>query len=409
MSWQRAPLWIAGLVVLGAAGTIGLAWAAGMGGRDLVHLAVLLAPAGIATILISWAAARLLMHASLRRRLPAAAIIGVVVALLNLGVLAASMAVDRHDVVLVGLLLLYSGAAGVSAGLLLARGPVGAVQRLSELTARLPQGGEPMTEVSSLGGGPELDSLGRVIVDTSERLRASIEMERQAEARRRDLITAVSHDLRTPLTGLRAVIEAIDDGVVGDPTTLRRYLDEARHAVDTLVLLVNDLLELTALDAGVNEAEPDGRLADVVDEAVEACESQARAKGLVVRSSLDGAAGAACSRRLVRVLQNLVQNAIRHTPADGSIRVEARRVDGGLEIAVVDSGEGIPADVVGRVFDPFWRGDAARSTPGAGLGLALAKRIVEALGGEIGVRSAPTDGTTFTVRLPVSGGGGLER
>src|SRR5918996_3497111 len=104
MSWHRAPMWIAGLVVLGAAGTIGLAWAAGMGGRDLVHLAVLLAPAGIATILISWAAARLLMHASLRRRPPAAAIIGVVVALLNLGVLAASMAVDRHDVVLVGLL-----------------------------------------------------------------------------------------------------------------------------------------------------------------------------------------------------------------------------------------------------------------------------------------------------------------
>jgi signal transduction histidine kinase len=100
------------------------------------------------------------------------------------------------------------------------------------------------------------------------------------------------------------------------------------------------------------------------------------------------------------VLQNLLQNAIRHTPADGAVRVEARRRPNGVEVAVEDTGEGIPPDVLGKVFDPFWRGDAARTTPGSGLGLALAKRIVEALGGDIRVESAPAAGSRFAVILP---------
>jgi signal transduction histidine kinase len=399
-SHVRGLIVVSTLVVLGAASTVGLASVAGMAGHDLAHLAALLAPAGMATILVSWAGARMFAHASLRRRLWAAAVIGVGVGLVNLLALAAAMAVDPHDVLLIGLLLAYAGAAGVGAGIFLARAPVAAVERLSLAADALAEG-EPPSGIDSLGAGPELDSLGRSFQQTSQRLRESIAKEREAEGQRRDLVTAVSHDLRTPLAGLRAVIESIEDGVVDDPGTMRRYLAEARRAVDTLVVLVDELFELAAVDAGAIGAEgTHARLAEVVGAAVAACRSQAWVKGLVVVSSLDGAGEAACSARLVRVLQNLVQNAIRHTPADGSVRVEARRVEAGLEIAVIDSGEGIPADALGRVFDPFWRGDAARSTPGAGLGLALAKRIVEALGGSIEVRSQPAIGSRFTVRLP---------
>jgi signal transduction histidine kinase len=102
----------------------------------------------------------------------------------------------------------------------------------------------------------------------------------------------------------------------------------------------------------------------------------------------------------VRVLQNLLQNAIRHTPADGTVRMEARRGAGGLELVVEDTGEGISPETVEHVFEPFWRGDAARSGGGSGLGLALAKRIVESLGGQIQVHSEPAEGSRFAVVLP---------
>jgi signal transduction histidine kinase len=100
------------------------------------------------------------------------------------------------------------------------------------------------------------------------------------------------------------------------------------------------------------------------------------------------------------VLQNLLQNAIRHTPVDGSVRMEAHRRDEWIELVVQDTGEGIDAEALEHVFEPFWRGDAARSGPGSGLGLALARRIVEALGGQIVVESAPARGARFAVLLP---------
>jgi signal transduction histidine kinase len=228
-----------------------------------------------------------------------------------------------------------------------------------------------------------------------------LERERAAEAQRRDLVTAVSHDLRTPLSGLRAMIEAIEDGVVDDPATIRRYVGEMRGAVDSLVALVDDLFELVQLDAGAIEAESHrARLEDVVRSAVAACDAQAAEKGLVLKTSLEGADAVLTSPRLTRVVQNLLQNAIRHTPADGTVRVEAHRAGDGVELVVEDSGEGIAPEAVERVFDPFWRGDAARATDGSGLGLALAKRIVETLGGSIMVDSEPARGSRFSVLLP---------
>jgi len=233
------------------------------------------------------------------------------------------------------------------------------------------------------------------------RLSASLERHRAAEAQRSDLITAVSHDLRTPLAGLRAMVEAIDDGVVDDVATVRRYVAEMRGAVDSLVVLVDDLFELVQLDAGAIGAESErARLDDVVRSAVAACDAQAAEKGLALETKLNGAAAARCSPRITRVIQNLLQNAIRHTPADGSVRVEARQAGDRIEVVVADSGEGIEPAALERVFDPFWRGDAARSSEGAGLGLALAKRIVEALGGSIVVESEPTRGSRFAIVLP---------
>jgi signal transduction histidine kinase len=167
------------------------------------------------------------------------------------------------------------------------------------------------------------------------------------------------------------------------------------------VVLVDDLFELVQLVAGAIEAESErARLEDVVRSAVAACDAQAAQKGLTLETSLADARGASCSPRVTRVVQNLLQNAIRHTPADGTVRVEARHLRDGLEVVVEDSGEGIEREALQRVFDPFWRADPARTGNGAGLGLALAKRIVEALGGRIQAESRPAQGSRFAVILP---------
>jgi signal transduction histidine kinase len=301
-------------------------------------------------------------------------------------------------------MLVYSTAAAIGAALALARGSAAAVEQLSGTARRIAEGDLDARVGAIEAAGPELDDLATTLDEMASRLSASIERERAVEAQRRDLVTAVSHDLRTPLSGIRAMVEAIDDGVVDDAETIRRYVREMRSSMDSLVALVDDLFELVQLDAGAIEAETQrARVEDVVRSAVAACDAQAMEKGLVLETRLDGAEAALTSPRLTRVVQNLLQNAIRHTPADGTIRVEARHDATGLELVVEDSGEGIDPASVQRVFEPFWRGDTARSSQGSGLGLALAKRIVEALGGSIMVESQPTRGSRFAVLIPDPG------
>jgi signal transduction histidine kinase len=399
MTWR--PVALAGAVAaVGAAGTIAVGALAGMGGTELTHLGLLLLPAAVVTVVAAVLAGPLLARASFRQRLVAVALVAAVASLANLGALAALMFVDPHDAALMGTLLAYSLGAGVAAALVASRGQSAAVDRLARAASRLARG-DLDARIGPLGAGPELDALARTLDEMAERVQRSIAAQRAADRTRRDLITAVSHDLRTPLAGLRAVAEAIEDGVVNDPPTLRRYMADLHAQVATLSELVDDLFELVQLEEGAVLAESSrARLEDVVVSAVDACRSQAAAKGLVVERRLDGAGSAACSPRVGRVLQNLLQNAIRHTPADGTVRIEAHRRDDTLEVVVADTGEGIPAEALDRVFDPFWRGDPSRSGPGSGLGLALARRIVEALGGDIRVESTPAAGSRFAVVLP---------
>jgi signal transduction histidine kinase len=395
------PLALAGLVaVTGAAGTLAGGALIGMGASQLTHLALLLVFAVAVTLLSAAAAGRLLARASFRQRLVGTALAAAVVSLGNLAALAALMFVSPRDAAQMALLLVYSVGAGVGAAVALSRAESAAVGRLSRTAGEL-AGGHLDARVGPIAAGPELEALGRALDDMADRVQRSISAERAADRTRRDLIIAVSHDLRTPLAGLRAMVEAIEDGVVDDPPTLRRYIGEIRRQVESLSILVDDLFELVILDAGAVVAESRAAsLEEVIGSALAACEVQAEAKGLVVERRLDGTGKADCSPRMVRVLQNLLQNAIRHTPADGTVRIEARRLPNALEIAVEDSGEGIRPEALDRVFEPFWRGDASRSGPGSGLGLAVAKRIVEALGGVMTVRSVPARGARFEVVLP---------
>jgi signal transduction histidine kinase len=384
----------------GAFGTLLAAAAAGMHADDLRHIVWLIVPALLSTVAAVGAVRLLLGRLSVRQGVAAVSFVGAAVALANLAVLSAVMFVSGHDATVVAVFLVYSAGAGVGAAL--AGVQTRALDRLSATAQRLATG-DLEARVGPLDAGTELDALGCVVDDMADRLARAAARERELEARRRDLVTAVSHDLRTPLARLRAMTEAIDDRVVDDTETFRRYAAEMRRSVGQLVGLVDDLFELAQVEAGAIEAESRrARVVDVVRSAVAAVQPQADDKRLAVESVLDGAAGARCSPHMVRVLQTLLSNAVRHTPADGTIRVEAGQSAAGLEMHVEDTGDGIAASDLPKIFEPFFRSDPARSGPGSGLGLTLARRMVEAMGGRLEAANLTPKGARFSVTLPAS-------
>ena len=224
----------------------------------------------------------------------------------------------------------------------------------------------------------------------------------EIEEARRQLVAAASHDLRTPLASLRLLVESIDDGVVTGETR-DRYLGEIRTHVAVLSDLVDDLFELSRIEAGdISWTMRQVELGDLIGDTVAAMRAPAEARGVKIAAELPPGhvLAQANAEKVQRVLFNLIQNAIRHTPADGSVTVRARTDDGGeVEVEVADDGEGIPAADGEQVFEAFYRGDAARGEDGAGLGLAISRAIVEAHGGKIWLEpGSPGTRVHFTLR-----------
>jgi len=211
------------------------------------------------------------------------------------------------------------------------------------------------------------------------------------------------------MASMRAMVEALNDGVVTDSDTVSRYLHTIQTETQHLTALIDDLFELSQIDAGALRLhlEPTS-LEDLVSDALESMRAQAEKKNVHLQGQVEGVPPRVPldAPRMQRVLYNLIQNAIRHTPADGTITLTVRGASDKVELTVVDSGEGIPGSDLPHVFDRFYRGERARtrdkqeSGSGAGLGLAIAKGIVEAHGGMISASSQPGQGATFHVVLP---------
>jgi two-component system sensor histidine kinase BaeS len=229
-----------------------------------------------------------------------------------------------------------------------------------------------------------------------------------AEAARQRLIVAVSHDLRTPVASLRALTEAVEDGIATGATRAR-YLRQMQTHVAILSSLIDDLFELTRAQSGELELEPQPiHVAELALEAAAAM--QAAAERHAVTLSAEPPAGRdtalalavrADAGQLRRVLMNLLDNAIRHTPAGGEVNLRVTRREVAVEVEVADTGSGIPLDDRQHIFDAFFRGAAhtSRSDAGAGLGLAIAHAIIDAHGGEIWLAAA-TRGTRMCFTLP---------
>jgi signal transduction histidine kinase len=218
---------------------------------------------------------------------------------------------------------------------------------------------------------------------------------------RRELVAWASHDLRTPLASIQAMLEAVEDGLA----TPDHYLPAIREQTQSLNRLVEDLFELARIDSGALSLElrhvPLGRVVDSCLRGLEA-EADARRIHLEARVGAEGMEVYCAPDKVERVLYNLLANALRHTPSDGAIAVVVEPLAHELQISVEDSGVGVPEAAVRRIFDRFWRGDGARtaSGAGAGLGLSIARGLVEAQGGRIWAELRPEGGTRVSFTLP---------
>jgi signal transduction histidine kinase len=376
----RADLPGVALLLLGAGGGVGLA------------ALLLLRPVVLARL------------GGVRGHLVGAALVG---SLLLLGMVLASaraMFISEHDRSILLTMLLFASLLAVGFSLYGAAPLARRVEQLRRGTARL-AAGDLGAEVPAEGR----DELARLAEDfnrMAQRLAEASDREKEAEKSRRDLVAAVSHDLRTPLTSARALIEAVADGVVEDPETQARYLASARSELEKLGRLVEDLFELSRIDAGALRLNLEAAsLGDLISDTLSGFKYQAENRGVsLVGEVADGVDPVLANPpRLQRVLYNLVSNALRHTPADGAVFLRAEPAGGMVRVEVSDTGAGIAPEDLPRVFESSFRGERSRTrTPtgdGAGLGLAIARGLIEAHGGEISVESRPGHGSRFCFTL----------
>jgi signal transduction histidine kinase len=408
-STWRTPLLATGALALGIALTVALGLGTlGMPRHDAELLALFLALSGSFSLAVGLGGIALAPRmglGTLRARLIFAHLVVLAAVYLNVVVTARLMFINEHDLGLLGLLLFFSAAIALCFAVFIAANVVEAAHSLAGAAGRMAQG-DLRVRVEPAGGS-ELAELAQAFNVMAGKLEAAEAQRRELERERREMVAAVSHDLRTPLASIRAMIEAINDGVVFDPETVQRYLHTMQTEVGHLAGLIEDLFELSRLEAGALELHTaPGSVHELLSEAIERLRPQAQARGI----SLDGRVSPDLppvlvdEQRILRVVYNLLQNAIRHTPPGGSIHLAAEQLAGSIRIDVADSGEGIPPADLPRIFDRFYRGEKsrARASGGAGLGLAIARGLVEAHGGRIWVENRTDCGATFSFTLPVA-------
>jgi len=339
----------------------------------------------------------------------AGSLIGGLAGLLNVAVIAHLMFVSTsHDLYLlaaaIGFSVVLTTALSVHVGSSIAQ----RVEMISEAVRAL-AAGERVPNLNL----DATDEVARLAVDV-ERLSAKLEAAERERARldqqRIDLTAAISHDLRTPLASVRAMAEALAEGIVEDEAGRSRYYALMGREVERLDRMIGDLFDLAQLDAGALRLEKRRLpLPEVVAEVIEGMKPQAERKGIdlcfdcptgpIPEIWLDGA-------RIERSAANLVRNAIEHTPPGGTIQASVALKDDWVVFSVADTGEGFDAGETQHVWDRFYRGDRARGrhqdSDGAGLGLSIVRGFVEAHGGQVDCQSAPGKGATFIVRLPVT-------
>jgi signal transduction histidine kinase len=344
-----------------------------------------------------------------------------VAAVAALGTYAGALAIARlmflsaHDLTVMTLVSSVSAVVAVVVAAAVGRVVAGWSVALRAQVRALGPGGVPVVDDR---GPAELRALSAELAETQQRLADARRRELRLEESRRELVSWVSHDLRTPLAGLRAMAEALEDGIAAEPD---RFHQQIRAEVDRMATMVDDLFELSRIHAGVLRISPEPvALRDLVSEALAGADPVARARRVRLGGHVDdGLEVTADAAGLSRAVSNLLMNAIRHTPADGVVEIAGRQVSDGIELSVSDGCGGLAAEEMARVFDVGWQGSTARTPEldpaylapgarggaalgqGAGIGLAIVKGIVEAHRGRVEVENLATArGCRFLITLP---------
>jgi signal transduction histidine kinase len=284
-----------------------------------------------------------------------------------------------------------SALTAVVAALVVARSIADAVDGVRDASTSLARG--DLDARAPAGGPAEVAELATSFNEMGENLKRLFDS-------RKELVAWASHDLRTPLANMQAMLEALEDGLGNAP----EYVPALREQVRVLSQLVDDLFELARIDADALTLElwqlP---LAPVVSSSLRGVEAEARIRHVRLGADVDdGLTARFAPEKVERVLMNLLTNALRHTPSDGAVAVRVEPLQGEVRVAVEDTGEGLDGEARARMFERFWRGDRSRTSPGAGLGLAIARGLVEAHGGRIWAEDREGGGARVCFTLPAA-------
>lgn len=381
----------------------------------LAEFALMLALMGVTT-LVSILAAYLAYHLGwihqsprIRWTLLGGYVLAALLVFLNVWVSASMMFADQHDLLLATVLLVFATGIALAVGYFITEAITDRILLVAR-AARQVAAGDLTTRVP-IYGKDEMAHLAETFNEMTAQLESLEQHKSELDNAQRDLLAWVGHDLRTPLTSIRAILEALGDDLIEDPETVRRYLHTAQRDVRSLSHLINDLFEVSQMQAGGLKLDyQPNALTDLVSDTIEGFSELARRKQIELSGSVEPGIDPVWmdGQRISQVLTNLVDNALRHTSPGGLVKLTARLMENWVQVEVQDNGEGISSQDLPLVFDRFFRADKSRSraTGAGGLGLTIAEGIIKAHGGQIKVESQPGQGARFTFTLPVNPGPG---
>jgi len=398
--------WAVALVVAAAATTLTVTHLLlGASGVDLAVMALTLLATGMFGVVAAAIAPRWFSRFGIRGQFVVLAALCLTALVTNMGVAAALMFISNHDLRLFFVLVAFALVATVGPVRIVSRRGSRRLEAVEAAAARIAAG--ELDARVQMAGTDEVARLAGEFNRMADALQAANQRRDQLEAARRELFAAVSHDLRTPLSSIQVMVEALSDGVVSDRESIDRYLKTMSAEIDLLSLLIDDVFELAKLDSGELELRLESlHLEDILEEAVALFRPQLDKAAIALRVEHGQPTPMVSGdrTRLQRVVQNLLSNALRHTPSDGTIELQIVARDGGVQVAIRDSGEGIAAEDAQQVFDRFFRSERSRSREhgGSGLGLTIARAIVEAHGGRIWVEQGRHRGASVVFTVPVA-------